>query len=349
MAMSWRQGRAPAVLAAVAAGVVALGVSACSSGSGSAGGGGSGSSGGGKVAVVGFSVLKPGYDAVEEAFRATPLGRGVSFSQSFGPSGSQSKAVASGQPADYVGFSLEPDMTKLVPEFVDASWNTGPTKGIGTTSVVVIVVRPGNPLHITGWDDLIKPGVKIVTPDPATSGSAKWNILAAYSHALQTGGTAADARAYLGKFFAHVISKPASGADATTSFLAGTGNVLLSYENEAIAAKQAGKKLDYIVPADTFKIQNPVAVTKDASAAAKRFLTYVESDAGQKVFASEGYRPLNPADVPATVKGANDPSHPYPTVAKLETIDGLGGWSKVNTEFFDPDHGIVTQIEKASG
>jgi sulfate transport system substrate-binding protein len=334
--------RALAVVAVGAA--VAVGVTACSSSGGSGGGGG-----GGKVAIVGFSVLKPGYDAVEKAFQATPAGKGVTFSASYGASGSQSTAVSSGQPADYVGFSLEPDMAKLVPKFVDASWDSGPTKGIGTTSVVAIVVRPGNPLHITGWDDLIKPGVKIVTPDPATSGSAKWNILAAYSHELQTGGTEADAKAYLAKFFANVVSKPDSGADATTAFLQGTGNVLISYENEAIAAKQAGKQLDYVVPTDTFKIQNPVAVTKSASSAAKKFLDFVESDAGQKVFASVGFRPLNPADVPATVQGANDPSNPYPTVSKLETIDDLGGWSKVNTEFFDPDNGIVTQIEKASG
>jgi sulfate transport system substrate-binding protein len=302
-----------------------------------------------RAAIVGFSVLKPGYDAVEKAFQATAAGRGVSFSASYGASGSQSKAVASGQPADYVGLSLEPDMTRLVPQFVDPSWNAGPAKGIGTTSVVAIVVRPGNPLHITGWDDLIKPGVQIVTPDPATSGSAKWNILAAYTHKLQTGGTDADAKAFLAAFFKNVVSKPASGADATTAFLQGTGNVLISYENEAIAAKQAGKQLDYVVPPDTFKIENPVAVTKNASDAAKRFLSYVQSDAGQKVFAAEGFRPLNPADVPGTVQGANDPSNPYPAITKLETIDDLGGWTRVNAEFFDPDYGIVSQIEKANG
>ncbi|HEU5006054.1 MAG TPA: extracellular solute-binding protein [Jatrophihabitantaceae bacterium] len=332
------RGRAAgAVAAGVAAAVV---LAACSS---------SGAGAPNKVAIVGFSVLKPGYDAVEKAFQATASGRGVSFSASYGASGSQSKAVASGQPADYVGLSLEPDMTKLVPQFVDPSWNTGPTKGIGTTSVVAFVVRPGNPLHITGWDDLVKPGVQIVTPDPATSGSAKWNILAAYTHKLQTGGTDADAKAFLAAFFKNVVSKPASGADATTAFLQGTGNVLISYENEAIAAKQAGKQLDYVVPSDTFKIENPVAVTKNASSAAKKFLSYVESDAGQKAFAAEGFRPLNPADVPATVQGANDPSNPYPPITKLETIDDLGGWTKVNTEFFDPDNGIVSQIEKANG
>ncbi|RNI20919.1 extracellular solute-binding protein [Flexivirga caeni] len=329
---------------AVPVGLLALDVAACSSGAGSGGDAKSG----GKVAIVGFSVLKPGYDALTKAFTATAAGKGVAVSESFGPSGSQSKAVSSGQPADFVGFSLAPDMTKLAPKFVAPSWDKGPTKGIGSTSVVVIVVRPGNPLHIKGWDDLIEPGVKIVTPDPATSGSAKWNILAAYAHGLGQGGPAA-AKSYLGKFFGHVVSKPDSGADATTAFLAGTGNVLISYENEAIAAKQTGKKLDYIVPADTFQIQNPVAVTTSASAAAKRFLAYVESDAGQRVLARVGFRPLNAKYVPATVKGANDPANPYPAISKLETIADLGGWSKVNAEFFDPKNGIVTKIEAAHG
>jgi len=333
-------------LAIVAAGAFAVCATACAPSSSKTQSGNGAS--GGKVSIVGFSVLKPGYDALTKAFTATSAGKGVRFSQSFGASGSQSKAVASGQPADYVGLSLEPDMTKLVPKFVDASWNKGKDNGIGSTSVVAIVVRPGNPLHIKGWDDLIKPGVKIVTPDPGTSGSAKWNILAAYSHGLQNGGSQAAGTAYLKKFFAHVVSKPDSGADATTAFLAGTGDVLISYENEAIAAKQAGKKLDYVVPADTFKIQNPVAVTKSASPAAKRFLQFVQSDAGQKVLAGVGFRPLNATDVPAKVAGANNPAKPYPAIAKLETIADLGGWSKVNTEFFG-DNGIVTQVEKADG
>lgn len=329
-------------VAALTVTAAAVAVAGCSSSSGHAGGGK-------KVAIVGFSVLKPGYDAVEKAFQATDAGKGVTFSESFGASGSQSKAVASGQPADYVGFSLEPDLTKLVPKFVDASWNSGATKGIGTSSVVVIAVRPGNPLGIKGWDDLIKPGVKIVTPDPATSGSAKWNILAAYEHKLQTGGTGADAKAYLTAFFKNVVSKPASGADATTAFLQGTGDVLISYENEAIAGRQAGKKLDYVVPSDSVKIENPVAVTKTGSPAAKDFLAYVESDAGQKVLAGKGYRPLNASDVPQSVDGANDPSQPFPAVSKLITVADLGGWSKVNDEFFDADNGLVTQIEKAAG
>ena len=125
--------------------------------------------------------------------------------------------------------------------------------------------------------------------------------------------------------------------------------MLISYENEAIAAKQAGKDIEYVVPPDTLKIQNPVAVTKTASAAAKRFLAYVESDAGQRALAAEGFRPLKSDDVPAKVSGANDPAHPYPAIPKLATIAGLGGWSTVTAKFFDPDHGIVTRIEQAKG
>jgi sulfate transport system substrate-binding protein len=328
------------VVAAVVGSVLTLGLAACTSANGSA----SSST----VNVVGFSVLKPGYDALTKAFNATAEGSNVKFSQSYGASGSQSKAVASGQPADYVGLSLEPDMTKLVPDFVDPNWNTGSTHGIGTTSVVVIAVRPGNPLGIKGWDDLIKPGVKIVTPDPATSGSAKWNILAVYEHKIQAGGTPEDASAFLTAFFKNVVSKPASGADATTSFLGGTGDVLVSYENEAIVARQVGKKLDYVVPSDSFKIENPVAVTKKAPEAATTFLDFVESDAGQKVAASEGFRPLKSTDVPATVQGANDPSNPYPTVSTLTTIADLGGWSTVNKTFFG-ENGIVTQAEAKAG
>ena len=239
-------------------------------------------------------------------------------------------------------------MTSLVPKFVDSSWDSNSTKGIGADSVVVICVRPGNPKHITGWDDLIKPGVGIVTADPASSGSAKWNILAAYEHVISEGGSAADAGTYLGKFFKNTVAKADSGSDAAKTFLSGTGDALISYESEAISARQAGEKLDYIVPKESFLIQTPVAVTKTAPTAAKDFLAYVESDAGQKIFASKGWRPAKSGVNPGTVQGANDPSNPYPTVQKLKTIDDLGGWTKVNTEFFDPTNGIVTKIEGGS-
>lgn len=333
-----RRDRMVAMLAVATA--AAIGVSSCSS---------SAKSSAGKVAIVAYSVPKPAYDALSTAFEKTPNGKGASFSESYGPSGTQSKAVSSGQPADYVAYSLQPDLTKLVPKFVAADWNSGPTKGMVSDSVVVIVVRKGNPKHITGWADLVKSGVKIVTPDPASSGSAKWNILAAYTHVTKDGGSDADAQAYLKSFFQHVISKPSSGANATTTFAQGTGDALISYENEAIAARQKGAAVDYIVPAESILIENPAAVTVKASQTAKDFLTYVLSKPGQQIFASKGFRPVVANVDPGTVKGANDPSQPFPTVAKLTTIADLGGWKTVNDKFFDAKNGIVIKIENEVG
>src|SRR5664279_788358 len=237
-----RRDRTIAVLAAAALAVT--GVSACSSTSG----------GKGKIAIVAYSVPKPAYDALSAAFQKTSAGKGVKFSASYGPSGAQSKAVIAGQKASYVAFSIEPDLANLVPKYVAPGWNSGPTKGLVSKSVVVIVVRKGNPLGIKGWADLVKPGVKIVTPDPASSGSAKWNILAAYTHILEDGGTEAQAHAYLKSFFHNVVAKPSSGSNATSTFENGTGDVLISYENEAITARQKGQPLDYLVPNESILI-----------------------------------------------------------------------------------------------
>jgi sulfate transport system substrate-binding protein len=308
----------------------------------------SGGATGGKVNIVAYSVPKPGYDALEAAFQKTPAGAGVTFGASYGPSGTQATAVTNGQKADYVNFSVGSDMTKLVPKYVASGWDGGATKGIVSDSVVVIVTRPGNPKHITGWDDLIKPGIKIVTPDPASSGSAKWNILAAYTHVLLDGGTEDQAQDYLKKFFANVAAKPSSGSQATTTFLNGTGDALISYESEAIAAKQKGQKLDYFIPTESMLIETPGAVTASASPAAKSFLDYVLSPAGQQIFASKGFRPAVTGTSPGTVQGANNPSSPYPAVSKEETIAKLGGWSAVNDKYFDKKTGIVTKIENGS-
>lgn len=328
--------------------IAAIGLTACSSSKSDSATGGSGSSGGsgggGKVSIIAYSVPKPAYDALTAAFEATPAGKGVTFTASYGASGDQSRAVTNGQKADYVAFSIEPDMTKLVPSLVDSTWNAGPTKGLVSDSVVVIAVRKGNPLGIKGWDDIIKPGVKIVTPDPGSSGSAKWNLLGAYAHGTINGGGEAGGEAYLKKFAANIVSKPASGSTATSTFLSGTGDVLISYENEAIAAKQKGQALDYVVPDDTVLIENPAAVTKSAPQAAKDFLSYVESEAGQKVFASKGYRPVVPDLTIGSVVGANNPSAPFPIPTTLTTVEQLGGWSSVNTKFFDKSNGIITKI-----
>ncbi len=307
---------------------------------------GGSSGGGGSISLIGYSVPKPAYDALEKGFQGTSQGKGVVFKASYGASGDQSRAVANGQKADYVNFSIPPDMTRLVPKQVATGWDSGATKGTVADTVVVIVVRPGNPKGIKGWDDLVKPGIKVVTPDPGSSGSAKWNILAGYAHGFASGGETAGVQ-YVTDLYKNIVSRPESGSKATQTFLNGTGDALISYEAEAISTRAKGQDVDYIVPSDTLEIETPGAVTTTASQPAKDFLTYVLSDDGQKIFGQNGFRPLNDVD-PGDVKGANDPSNPYPAVAKLTTVADLGGWPEVNTKFFDADNGIFTKIAKAS-
>ena len=332
--------RSARVAAAVAVGAAAATLAtACSS---------NGAANASTVRIVGYSTPAPAYAALEAAFQKTSAGKGIKFSESFDSSGTQSKLVASGHPADYVTFSTEPDMTALVPKFVSSSWDKNATKGIVTDSVVVLVVRKGNPKHLTGWSDLIKPGVKIVTPDPASSGSAKWNLLAAYEQVLQNGGTPAQAQQYIAKFFQNVVSKPSSGSDAMSTFLQGTGDVLLSYEDEAIRAKAQGSKIDYVIPQQDLLIQNPAAVTTTAPKAAQSFLDFALSTKGQQIFESQGYRPAVKGTPISAVKGANDPNNPFPTPAKLATVAQMGGWNTVNSKFFDDTNGIITKIEAAN-
>ncbi|MCW2856038.1 MAG: sulfate transporter, periplasmic sulfate-binding protein [Marmoricola sp.] len=313
---------------------------------------GSTSAGGKKdtVNLVGFSILQQPNTNLIKDFQATAAGKGVTFTTSYGASGDQARAVIAGQPADYVHLSLATDVAKLVDAgLVAKDWDSGSTQGIASQTVVVLTVRKGNPKHITGWDDLVKPGIKIVTPNPGSSGSARWNILAAWGHVIASGGTEADATAYLKKFFANTAALPSSGREATTAFESGVGDVLVSYETEAIAARASGAPLDYIVPSDTLLIQNPAAVTVKSSAAAKAFLAFVLSKAGQLDYAKAGFRPL--VDVGTyTTPGANDPSNPYPTPTTLLTIDkNFGGWTAAAKKFFDVKDGIVTKIQAETG
>jgi sulfate/thiosulfate transport system substrate-binding protein len=305
---------------------------------------GSSSSSSNSVSVVGFSVLKTANEPVISAFQKTSSGKGTSFTTSYGASGDQSRAVQGGLHADEVHLSLEPDVQALVPKFVDSNWANTPTHGMLTDSEVVFLVRKGNPLHIHSWNDLVKPGVKLVTPNPESSGGAKWNLLAAWAHVSGAGGSDAQAKTFVTKLLGNAVALPGSASDALASFLAGNGDVLLAYESDAIAAKAAGDPVDYIVPKDTLLIQNPVALTKDASTAAKNFLKFQLSKQGQTLYAQAGFRPVI-AGVHTTVKGANNPNNPFPAVPQQYTIDKtFGGWDNANTKFFDTNNGIITKI-----
>ncbi len=247
-------------------------------------------------------------------------------------------------------FSLSTDVTRLVDAgLVAADWDSGPNAGIVSSSVVVFTVRKGNPKNIKTWDDLVKDGVGIVTPNPGSSGSARWNVLAGWGSVIAAGGTEADATAWLTKFFNNVQALPGSGRDATTAFLDGTGDVLVSYENEAILARQQGSDVDYVIPDTTMLIENPGAVTVNADPHAKAYLDFITSPEGQKVFASVGFRPIDGTKVTG-IEGANDPADPFPAPTKLLTIkDDFGGWSEASKKFFDEDTGIVTKVQQDTG
>lgn len=313
----------------------ALALTACSSAGGA-------EDSGSTIGIYGFAVPEAANDAIAAQFQGTDEGDGVTFSGSYGASGEQSRKVAdtNGKDVDYVHFSLEGDVTRLVDAgLVDEDWNQGPTGGIVSSSIAVIAVEKGNPLGITGWEDLTRDDVDVITADPASSGAARWNILALYTHALAQGDSEAQADAYLEEVFANVTTWAASGREATEAFKKGVGNVLITYENEAILAKQKGEELDYVVPDTSFLIENPGAVLKDADPVATDWLEFVLSDEGQAEFVRKGFRPVGGLDISGIeVDGANDPANPFPTPSqRLYTIADLGGWPAVTDEWFGKD------------
>jgi sulfate transport system substrate-binding protein len=310
----------------------------------SACGAGSADSGSPKVtlALVAYSTPQAAYEALIKAFQATPEGRNVTFTRSFGASGDQSRAVEQGLKADIVAFSLEPDMTRLVKAgLVAEEWNADATKGMITDSVVVIATRKGNPKGLKDWDDLTKEKVEVITPNPFTSGGARWNVMAGYGAKSNKGSDQAAGVAYLKALFRNVPVQDDSARKSLQTFTGGKGDAIIAYENEAIFAQRNRQEIEYTVPGSTILIENPIAVAKKSEhpAEAKAFLAFLHSPAGQKIFADNGYRPVG-----QTVPGTN-----FPTPAQLFTIKDLGGWSKVNKDFFDPDAGIMADIERSLG
>ncbi|QXQ15708.1 sulfate ABC transporter substrate-binding protein [Skermania piniformis] len=329
-----------AAAALVAIGVLAL--TACSGGaSDTVGESNSAGSGGITLNLYAFAVPKPGFDKVTPAFAETDAGNGVTVQASYGASGDQSRKVRDGARADVVNFSVAPDVTRLVDAgLVDSNWNADANKGIPFGSVVTLVVRKGNPKGIRNWDDLLQPGVEVVTPNPYSSGSAKWNLLAPYAVKSEGGRNQQAGLDFLDKLVGeHVKVQPKSGREATETFLQGTGDVLISYENEAIFTERNGDPVEHVTPPDTFKIENPVAVVKTSEhlAQATAFRDYLFTEPAQKLWAEAGFRPVDPAV-------AEQFSTDFPTPQKLWTIDDLGGWSAVDTDLFAPDTGKISVI-----
>jgi sulfate transport system substrate-binding protein len=315
--------------------LVALGLAAC--------GGSSGASGSaGTLNLVAYSTPQEAYEEVIPAFKDTADGKDIGFKQSYGASGDQARAVEAGLKADVVALSLQPDMDKLVEaKKVAAGWNKDEYDGFVTNSVVVLATRKGNPKNIKTWADLLKDGVEVIQPNPFTSGGAKWNIMAAYGAQLEAGKSEAEAKEYLRQLIKQVPVQDKSAREALQTFVGGKGDVLLAYENEAITAQQKGEEVDYVIPPEgTILIQNPIAAAIGAPDAAAKFVDFTRGDEAQKIFGEKGYRSVNQDLV--------DESK-YPTPSNLFTIDDLGGWSKVNDEFFDPEKGVMASINQDEG
>jgi sulfate/thiosulfate transport system substrate-binding protein len=296
-----------------------------------------------KLALVAYSTPKDAYAQLIPAFQKTAAGRGVSFSQSYGASGDQSRAVAAGLPADIVALSLAPDITALVQKhLVPQSWNKDAFHGMVTRSVVVFVVRDGNPKHLKTWSDLVKPGVQVVTPNPFTSGGARWNVMAAYGGALRAGKSPKQAQAYLARLWKHVVAAPSSAREGLQTFLAGRGDVFLAYENEAIFAQKHNQPVQFVIPKATILIENPIAVTSTSShkQQAQAFVNWLRTKPAQRIFAENGYRPV--------IKGVTQ-GLSFPTRPQLFTIKYVGGWPAVQKKFFDPNSGVMAKIVGSNG
>jgi sulfate/thiosulfate transport system substrate-binding protein len=286
------------------------------------------------LSVVAYSIPTSVFPKLEAAY-----GNGVSFSNSFAASEVQSKAVAAGLPADVVNFSITTDMDRLVQsKLVDKSWSSNRYRGIVSKSVVVFVLRNGNPKHIKTWDDLVKPGVDVVFPNPFTSGGARWDVMAAYGAQLREHKSPARARAYLEQLFRHNVSQDTSGRNALNTFLSGRGDVLLDYESDAKLAH-----VSYLIPKATLQIETPIAAINGPNkGAAQKFVGWLYTKPAQKIWAENGFRPVD-------VGVAREYAKQYPPRPQLFTIKYVGGWNKVNTQFFDPANGIVAKIEQSLG
>ncbi len=300
-----------------------------------------------RLSLVAYSTPREAYGKLTGLFGRTAAGNDVDFSQSYGASGEQTRAVKAGLKADVVALSLAPDMDELVKAgIVDASWSRQSYRGMVTNSVVVFVVRDGNPKKIFGWNDLLEPGVDVVTPNPFTSGGARWNIMAAYGAWRKQGKSDAQAQANLLKLFRNVVAQDKSARESLQTFTSGKGDVMLAYENEALFAQSKGQNLQFRIPRSTILIQNPIAVTRKSEhkAEATAFLRYLRTPDAQRVFAENGYRPVNKVVAAEFAKK-------FPARPGLFTIEqlGLGGWPKVQKRFFDPKTGILARIERQVG
>jgi sulfate/thiosulfate-binding protein len=277
-------------------------------------------------------------------------GQQVEFQESYQASGAQSRAIISGFEADVAALSLEGDIARIAQSgLIQHDWKAEQFGGIASTSIVVIAVRPGNPAGIRDWVDLTKPGLKLLTPDPKTSGGAQWNIAAIYGAALRgqtglAGGTKDDpgvAKEFLRRVLANVSIMDKGARESITNFEKGVGDAAITYENEVLVGRQAGREYDYVIPRSTILIENPVALVDNYAdkhgvrPVAEAFVKFLWTKEAQRVFARYGLRPVEP-------EAAKEAVSQYPAVTDLWKIDYLGGWPPAAEKLFGP-YGAYTR------
>ena len=295
------------------------------------------------LSLVAYSTPAGAFSKIIPAFQATPAGKDVSFKQSYGASGTQAAAVHNGLSADVVNLSLAPDVSVLSQAgLIGTNWNKDKFGGMVTDSIVVFVVRKGNPKNIKTWNDLIKPGIQVINPNPFTSGGARWNVMAAWGAQIKQHKTPTQANAFLKSLYKNIVVQDSSARASMNTFVSGKGDVLLAYENEAIQAQQSGADIQFVRPSATILIENPIAVLKGTKnpTEAKAFVDFTRSDAAHNIWATYGYRPI--------VKSVFDKwAKTFPVPKQLFTIRDVvkGGWPVVQPKFFDPNNGIVKQIQ----
>lgn len=327
------------------------------------------------LTLAGYAVPREAYDEIVPLFQTywkEQTGQDVTVLESYQASGAQSRAVAGGFEADVVSLSVEPDVTRLVDAgLVSADWkDDNPYQGFVTQSVVVLAVRPGNPDGITDWASLADEDVEIITPDPATSGGAQWNMLTAYG-AARRGHVAGfegeeGAKNFLKALISNIAVLDRDGRESFLTFERGIGTVAITYENEVYAGLLAGGAYEIVYPASTILIENPVAVVDGyvdkhgTREVAEAFVEFLWSPDAQRIFASHGFRPVNPvvraeysivdegAEVLPTTETAaapieRNPLLVFPIIPDLFTIAEFGGWSEARPAFFG-DEGLFAQL-----
>jgi sulfate transport system substrate-binding protein len=335
---------------AIAAAVTAA---ACGTGSGTE----SGAPERGSVTLVlgAYTTPREAYGkAILPAFREhwkRTTGQDVEFQESYQGSGAQSRAIVGGFEADVAALSLEADVDKIAEAgLITHDWRGGPHGGMVSNSIAVIAVRPGNPQGIRDWEDLVRPGLDVLTPDPKTSGGAQWNINALYGAALRghvAGVPANDpaaAEEFLSRVFRNVRIMDKGARESITNFERGVGDAAITYENEVLVARMDGEEYDYVIPSSTILIQNPVAlIDKNVDAhgvrdVAEAFVAFLHGPEAQRAFAEYGLRSVDESVAAETAVQ-------YPPVEDLWTIDALGGWDRVATEIYGSDGRFTRAFE----